>query len=71
MPLLVVLVMIIAVFALTIKHTDADGITRTGLDGLKVYVIPDFASMTFEKFSVYFLMLWDSFSTAALPWALW
>ena len=40
MPILVILVTAIAVFALTMHHTDGN-ITRTGLDGLKVYMVPD------------------------------
>lgn len=50
MPALIVLIIIIAAFSLTIKHTDANGITRTGLEGLKIYVIPDFSNMTVKSF---------------------
>lgn len=50
MPILLVLVVAIAIFSLTISYTDAEGITRTGLDGLKVYVIPDLEGMTVKKF---------------------
>lgn len=49
MPVLVVLVLGIALFSLSLKHTDANGVTRTGLEGLKVYVIPDFTDMTVQK----------------------
>ena len=49
MPVLVVLVLGIALFSLSLKHTDANGVTRTGLEGLKVYVIPDFTDMTVKK----------------------
>ena len=42
MPILFVLVIGIGFFSLTLSHTDADGVTRTGLEGLKVYLIPDF-----------------------------
>lgn len=45
MPILVILVMAIAVFALTMHHTDGN-ITRTGLDGLKVYMVPDLSGIT-------------------------
>ncbi|MGN0495291.1 MAG: sodium-dependent transporter [Lachnospiraceae bacterium] len=48
MPILVVMVIGISIFALTLHHTDAEGITRTGLQGLKVYLIPDFKGMTFK-----------------------
>lgn len=50
MPILLVLVVAIAIFSLTISYTDTEGITRTGLDGLKVYVIPDLEGMTVKKF---------------------
>ncbi|MBQ5332049.1 MAG: sodium-dependent transporter [Oscillospiraceae bacterium] len=50
MPLLLILVVAISVFSLTISFTDAEGITRTGIDGLKVYLIPDFEGMTVKKF---------------------
>lgn len=50
MPILLLLVIGIAVYSLTIKHTDDDGTTRTGLQGLKVLVIPDFNGITFKAF---------------------
>ncbi len=50
MPVLLLLVVIIAVFSLTIKHTGADGITRTGLEGFKVYVVPSFEGLTVKGF---------------------
>lgn len=50
MPILIVLVIAISVFSLTISHTDEDGTARTGLQGLGVYLIPDFSGMTFQKF---------------------
>ena len=50
MPVLIVLVLIISVFALTITHTDAEGVTRTGLQGLKVYLIPNFTGVTLGGF---------------------
>ncbi len=48
MPILLVLVIIIAVFSLTISHTDETGVVRTGLQGLKVYLIPSLAGKTFK-----------------------
>ncbi|MDE7097581.1 MAG: sodium-dependent transporter, partial [Ruminococcus sp.] len=42
----------IAIYSLTLKYTDENGITRTGLQGLKVYLIPDFSEMTLKKFLV-------------------
>lgn len=52
MPVLIVLILFIAGYTLTLSHTDADGVTRTGLDGLKVYLLPDFSEMTLKKFSL-------------------
>ena len=42
MPGLILLILVIAVFSLTLSHTDADGTVRTGLQGLAVYIKPDF-----------------------------
>lgn len=50
MPILILLVVGIAVFSLTISHTDADGVTRTGWEGFKIYVIPDFDGLTVKGF---------------------
>ena len=49
MPILLVLIVVIAGFALTLTHTDANGVTRTGLEGFQVYVIPNFEGVTFSK----------------------
>ena len=49
MPILLVLIICIAGFSLTLTHTDAEGVTRTGLQGLKVYLIPNFQGMTASK----------------------
>ena len=50
MPLLLIMIIGIAIFSLTITHTDDNGVTRSGLEGLAVYVIPDFTGMTIGKF---------------------
>ena len=50
MPVLLILVVGISIYSLTLRHTSADGVTTTGLDGLKVYVVPDFEGMTITKF---------------------
>lgn len=50
MPVLIVLVIGISVYALTISHTDANGVTRTGLQGLKIYAIPSLKGMTVKGF---------------------
>ena len=52
MPILLVLIMGISFFSLTLSHTDAAGVTRTGLQGLKIYMIPDFTGMTVGRFMV-------------------
>ena len=50
MPALVVLVVGISIYSLTISHTDeATGETRTGIDGLLVYIIPNFSGMTLQN----------------------
>lgn len=50
MPGLLLMIICIAVFSLTLKHTDESGSVRTGLQGLAVYLIPDFKGLTFSKF---------------------
>lgn len=50
MPILFVLIAGISVFSLTLKHTNADGVTRTGMQGLAIYLIPDFTGMTIKSF---------------------
>ena len=52
MPILLVLIAGISLFSLTLEHTDAAGITRTGLEGLKIYMIPNFEGLTLKKFLV-------------------
>ena len=50
MPWLLVMIVGIGIFSLTLRHEDADGVVRTGLQGLGVYLIPDFTGMTFSRF---------------------
>ena len=50
MPILVVLILGISVFSLTLSNTDAEGIVRTGLQGLKIYVVPSFEGVTLSGF---------------------
>ena len=50
MPGLLVMIVGIAVFSLTLSHTDESGVTRTGLEGLAMYVIPSFEGLTFSRF---------------------
>ena len=49
-PVLVLLLIGIAIFSLTLSHTDESGATRTGLQGLAVYLKPDFTGMTVSRF---------------------
>ena len=49
MPLLVLLVVFISVYSLTISHTDSQGVTRTGLQGAAIYLIPNFEGMTLSR----------------------
>lgn len=57
MPVLIALVVAVAIFSLTIRHTDESGVTRTGLQGLGIYLIPDFSGMTVSRF---FSVLFDA-----------
>ena len=57
MPILIVLVIGIAIFSVTISYTDAEGITRTGWEGLKIYLIPNFEGLTVKRF---FTVLMDA-----------
>ena len=50
MPGLILLILGIAIFSLTLSYTDANGTVRTGLQGLKVYLYPDFSSLTVKRF---------------------
>lgn len=50
MPLLLLLVVGIAFFSLTIHYEDETGVTRTGLQGFLIYVVPDLSEMTVKGF---------------------
>ena len=50
MPVMLIMIIAIAVFALTLKHTDEAGVTRTGLQGLGVYLMPRFEGLTLRRF---------------------
>ena len=50
MPILLLLVVGISIFSLTIHHTDEAGVTRTGLEGFLIYVIPNFEGLTLKGF---------------------
>ena len=49
MPVMLVMIVAIAIFALTLKSTDAEGVTRTGLQGLAVYLTPNLEGITFGR----------------------
>lgn len=57
MPILLILIMGISIYSLTLSYTDASGVTRTGLEGLKIYIIPNFSDITFKDF---FITLMDA-----------
>lgn len=48
MPALFIMIVGIAIYSLTLKK-EVDGVVTTGLDGLKVYLLPDFTGLTFSK----------------------
>lgn len=52
MPLLLVLIIGISFYALTLRHTDASGLQRTGLEGFKIYLLPNFEGVTLHQMFV-------------------
>ena len=50
MPGLFLMILGIAIYSLFLKHTGEDGVTRTGLQGLMIYLKPNFEGVTFKKF---------------------
>lgn len=50
MPILLVLVVIIAVYSLTLKRTDASGNVQTGWQGFLYYLTPNFEGLTVKRF---------------------
>ena len=51
MPILLLLILGVAIFSLTLEYSDGTA-TRTGLQGLLVYVVPNFEGMTAKQFLV-------------------
>lgn len=49
MPVLFILIIGISGFSLTLSHTDAQGVTRTGLEGFRILTIPDFTGFTLSS----------------------
>ena len=50
MPILLVLVVVIAVYSLTLRSTDAAGQTRTGMQGFLYYITPHVEGLTVGHF---------------------
>ncbi len=50
MPILLVLVVVIAGYSLTLKHTDESGQLRTGVQGLLYYLTPNVKGLTVRRF---------------------
>lgn len=50
MPILVIIILFISIYTMFIKNTDANGVTRTGFQGVGYYLIPNFKGLTFRKF---------------------
>lgn len=50
MPCLLIIIIGIAFYALTLKSTDINGVTRTGMQGFKMYLVPNFKGLTFNRF---------------------
>lgn len=50
MPILLVLIVVIAIYALTLKHTDASGQVHTGMEGFLYYLTPNFEGLTVQRF---------------------
>lgn len=49
MPILLLMIIGISMFSMTISITDEQGTVRTGLEGMKIYVIPNFKGMTLGR----------------------
>ncbi len=50
MPGLIFMIIGIGIFSLTLHYTDAEGVTRTGLQGAAVYFIPNLEGITLSRF---------------------
>lgn len=50
MPGLFIVMIFIAIFSLTLSYKTEDGTVRTGLQGVLVYLVPNFDGMTIQKF---------------------
>lgn len=59
MPVLLVLVVVIAIYSLTLRHTDTSGVLRTGMEGFLYYLTPQLEGLTVKRF---FQILLDAMS---------
>lgn len=50
MPILLLLIFGIAIFSLTLNYTDETGVTRTGIEGFKILIIPSFENISLRSF---------------------
>lgn len=50
MPALLILIVIIAVYCLTLRHTDSTGQAKTGMEGFLYYITPHFEGLTLSRF---------------------
>ena len=50
MPVLLVLVVVIAIYSLTLQRTDETGRVRTGIEGFLYYITPHFEGLTVKRF---------------------
>ena len=49
MPILLIMILGIAIFSLTLKNTNDAGEVVTGLQGFKIYIVPNFEGLTIGK----------------------
>ena len=57
MPILLLLIIGISIYSLTLSYTDSDGVTRTGLQGMALYLVPNFTNISPKEF---FIILMDA-----------
>lgn len=50
MPILFLLVIGISIYSLTLSFTDSNQVTRTGLEGLWIYIVPNLKGLTVKQF---------------------
>jgi NSS family neurotransmitter:Na+ symporter len=50
MPILLVLIVVISIYSLTLHYTDDSGVTRTGMQGLKILLVPSFEGLAVKGF---------------------